>query len=264
MKKIAAALLAVCFSTSAAHATAESRATLLTEINTQLASGQTPPISAAQLRTVLTDMLDSISAIYADALVSLTTGALLVGAPTGGSQGLGTINVSAGYYVNGVPVTGTGTVTSVVCGTGLTGGTISGSGTCAVDIANNTAVWGGTTSKILDAHVAQTSIAPVALVISTATFTPAFASGINEEITLIHATCPCTIANPTGTYAGLSGFLTVIQSSTGSDTVTWGANWKFPGGTAPTRSTAANAIDILPYYCRTTSFCAVGFSAAVQ
>jgi hypothetical protein len=264
--KALAALVAVGLSASAANATgtAEDRTTLEAEIATQLASGQTPPITASQLRTVLLDMLASTSAVFADVLVDLTTAGLTVGVPSGGNEGVGTINVSSGYFVNGVPVTGTGTVTSVTCGTALTGGTITGSGTCAIDIATNSNVWSGTASKILDAHVAQTSIAPVALTIATSTFTPAFASGINEEITLVHASCPCTIANPSGTYAGLSGFLTIIQSSTGSDTVTWGGNWKFASGTAPTLSTGANAVDILPYYCRTTSFCAVGFSGNVH
>jgi hypothetical protein len=263
--KILAALVAVGLSTSAAHATAESRTALQAEIAAQLASGQTPPITASQLRTVLNDMVDSISAIYADVLINLTTAGLTVGNPSGGNEGVGTVNVSSGYFVNGVAVSGTGTVTSVICGTALTGGTITTSGTCAIDIATNSNVWSGTASKILDAHVAQTSIAPVALVISTATFTPAFASGINEEITLVHANCPCTIANPTGVYAGLSGFLTIIQSSSGSDTVgSWGSTWKFPAATAPTLSTAANAIDILPYYCRTTSYCAVGFAGNVH
>ncbi len=266
MPKYLAALAAMGLSISTANAvgTEMSRTDLYAEIAAQLASGQTPPISASQLRTVLNDMVASVSAIFEDTTVALSLAGLTVGVPSGGNEGVGTINVSNGYYVNGVALSGTGTVTSVICGTGLTGGTVTVTGTCAIDIASNANVWSGTASKILDAHVAQTSIAPVSLVISTSTFTPAFASGLNEEILLIHASCPCVIANPTGTYAGLSGFLTITQSSTGSDTVTWGGNWKFAGGTAPTLSTTANAVDILPFYCRTTSFCALGFMGDVK
>ncbi len=256
--RLIAALLAAGLTASTAHATAEDRTALAAEIASELASGQTPPISAAQLRTVLLDMIASTSAIFDDTTVALTGGLTVGAAPTGGDKGVGTINVASGYYVNGVALTGTGTVTQVICGTALTGGTISTTGTCSVDIASNGQVWAGTANKIIDARVAQTSIAPVALTISTATFTPAFGAGINEEITLVHAACPCTIANPTGVYAGLSGFLTIIQSSTGSDTIgSWGGNWKFAGGTAPTLSTTANAVDTLGYYCRTTSFCEV-------
>ncbi len=267
MPKYLAALAAMGLSISTANAvgTQMDRTDLYAEIASELASGQTPPISAAQLRTVLNDMVASISAIFEDTTVALSLAGLTVGVPSGGNEGVGTINVSNGYYVNGVALSGTGTVTSVVCGTGLTGGTITVTGTCAVDIASNANVWSGTTSKILDAHVAQTSIAPVTISISTSTFTPAFASSINEQITLIHASCPCTIANPSGVYAGLSGFLTITQSATGSDTIgSWGSTWKFASGTAPVLTTTASAVDILPFYCRTTTFCAVGFMGDVK
>jgi len=180
-----------------------------------------------------------------------------------------TVN-SMGQVTNAssVSITSQGTLTSISQGNGIvaTPNPITGTGTIAANIAGNNDIYAGTTNKLIDAAGAQSSIAPVALTISTATFTPAFGSGggINEEITLVHASCPCTIANPTGVYAGLSGFLTIIQSSTGSDTVSWGGNWKFAGGTAPTLSTAANAIDVLPFYCRTTTFCAVTFVGNVH
>ena len=239
-----------------AQGTPENRATLLAEITSQLRSGR--PITAAELRSVLYDMVASTSAIFQDALVSLA-GELDVGSPSGGPTGAGTINAAVGYYVNGVPLRGTGTVTTVICGTGMTGGTITTSGTCSNDIAANGDVWAGTVAKMLDAHVAQTSIAPVALTIATSTFTPAFGAGINEEMTLTSG-CTCTIANPTGVYAGLSGFLTIIQpSSGGAATVTWGSNWKFAGNVKPTLSTANGAIDTFGVFCRTHSpdFCEV-------
>jgi hypothetical protein len=45
--------------------------------------------------------------------------------PTGGDKGIGTLNLAGTIYSNGVAVsgTGTGTVTSVACGTGLSSGT---------------------------------------------------------------------------------------------------------------------------------------------
>lgn len=91
---------------------------------------------------------------------------------------------------------------------------------------------------------------PVALTISTATFTPNFDTGQNYSATLVHASCPCTIANPSTTpVAGQSGTFQIIQSSTGSDTIgTWGSQYKFAGGTKPTLSTAANAVDTLSYF----------------
>ena len=92
---------------------------------------------------------------------------------------------------------------------------------------------------------------PVNVTISTATFTPNFNTGQNFEIDLVHASCPCTLANPSTTLvAGQSGMIEIHQSSTGSDTIgTWGSDYQYVGGTASiTLSTSANAVDYLPYY----------------
>ena len=40
----------------------------------------------------------------------------------------------------------------------------------------------------------------------------------------------------------------ITQDGTGSRTLAYGSNWKFPGGTAPTLTTAANAVDVVAYY----------------
>jgi hypothetical protein len=89
------------------------------------------------------------------------------------------------------------------------------------------------------------------LTISTATFTPDLGAGVNQKATLVHASCPCTIANPSNisTRVGQTGMLDIIQSSTGSDTVgTWGSQYITPGGTSTlTLSTGANAIDHIAY-----------------
>jgi hypothetical protein len=45
----------------------------------------------------------------------------------------------------------------------------------------------------------------------------------------------------------------IVQDATGSRTVTWPANVKWPnGGTAPTLSTAANSIDIVAFLYNST------------
>ncbi len=188
---------------------------------------------------------------------------------------IGVFSCPANQFINGFTLGqqptcsggGTGTVTSITIAAGnaiIVSGTctITTSGTCTVaaDIANNANVWAGTTNKLLDAHIAQTAIAAQIVSISTATFTPNFINGINFDITLIHASCPCTIASPLNVFAGISGYLTVNQSASGSDLVTtWGSVWKFPGGIKPTLTTDVNAVDTLPFYCRTTSFCEITF-----
>ena len=48
--------------------------------------------------------------------------------------------------------------------------------------------------------------------------------------------------------------LMLVQDGTGSRTATWPASVKWPGGTAPTLSTAASAIDIITFYYDGTSY----------
>ena len=80
-----------------------------------------------------------------------------------------------------------------------------------------------------------------------ATITPDFAAGCNFTVTLGGNR---TLANPTNLTAGQSGSIFVVQDATGSRTLAFGSNWDFPGGTAPTLSTAANAVDRIDYVVR--------------
>ena len=51
---------------------------------------------------------------------------------------------------------------------------------------------------------------------------------------------------------GASGSIFIVQDGTGGRTAAFQSNYKFPGGNAPTLSTAANAIDRLDYVVRAT------------
>jgi hypothetical protein len=57
-----------------------------------------------------------------------------------------------------------------------------------------------------------------------------------------------TLGAPTNATAGQSGVIVITQDATGSRTLAYNSIFKFPGGTAPTLTTAANAVDILVYY----------------
>tara|TARA_R100000388_G_scaffold58392_1_gene43055 strand:+ start:97 stop:1140 length:1044 start_codon:yes stop_codon:yes gene_type:complete len=52
---------------------------------------------------------------------------------------------------------------------------------------------------------------------------------------------------------GASGSIFIVQDGTGSRTASFQSTYKFPGGTAPTLSTAANAVDRLDYVVRSTN-----------
>jgi len=78
-----------------------------------------------------------------------------------------------------------------------------------------------------------------------ATITPDFAVANNFSVTLGGNR---TLANPTNLTAGQSGVIVISQDSSGSRTASFGAYWKFPGGTAPTLTTTASAKDVLCYF----------------
>ena len=69
-------------------------------------------------------------------------------------------------------------------------------------------------------------------------------TGNNHSVTLGHNT---TFANPSNQVAGQSGSIFITQDGTGSRTAAWGANFKWKGGTAPTLTTTAAAVDRVDY-----------------
>ena len=62
-----------------------------------------------------------------------------------------------------------------------------------------------------------------------------------------------TLANPTNMTAGQSGVIVITQDGTGSRTLAYGSYWKFAGGTAPTLTTTASAVDVLAYYVESST-----------
>jgi len=154
-----------------------------------------------------------------------------------------------------------GGVSSVTCGTGLTGGTITTSGTCAVDIATNSNIWGGTSNKILDAGNVFNSAGQLVSLSGTTTVTPDFSTGFNFTFTATSAT-NYTLANPTNTKVGQTGCIYLIQPAAGTVvTISYGSNWKTAGGTSGKTLTATlGAIDRICYLVRTSSF--IDFSLA--
>jgi hypothetical protein len=109
--------------------------------------------------------------------------------------------------------------------------------------ATNAQIWAGSaTDKYLTPATLYTSAVPQALT-SGATITPDFGAGLNFSLTLA---TNATLANPSNQKVGQSGVIEITQDGTGSRTLAYGSNWKFPGG-APVLSTAAGAIDAIFY-----------------
>ena len=79
---------------------------------------------------------------------------------------------------------------------------------------------------------------------SATTITIDMADSNNFSCTLAHN---ATFANPSNLTAGQSGSIFLTQDGTGSRTASWGTNWDFAGGTAPTLTTTASAVDRIDY-----------------
>lgn len=83
-----------------------------------------------------------------------------------------------------------------------------------------------------------------------ATITPDFAVANNFSVTLGGNR---TLANPSNLTAGQSGSIFISQDGTGSRTLAYGSQYDFAGGTAPTLSTAASAVDRIDYVVRSST-----------
>lgn len=182
--------------------------------------------------------------------------------------------------VYGRTAAGSGTSTSIgfgsimlgVCGTAgsvfsiNSGGTFScvtpsnfdfirknGSGDIAgISAANATIFMGNTSATNPLSPTSVWSAAALSALTYSATITADFGTSANFSVTLTGNT---TFASPSNAKPGQTGIIAITQDGTGSRTATYGANWKFAGGTAPTLTTAANATDFLTFFCTSASFC---------
>ena len=82
-----------------------------------------------------------------------------------------------------------------------------------------------------------------------AIITPDFGASANFAVTL---TDNRTLANPFNLVAGQSGSIFVTQDGTGSRTLSFGSKFHFVGGTAPTMTTTASAVDRVDYIVKST------------
>ena len=125
----------------------------------------------------------------------------------------------------------------------------------------------GTDIQAYDADTAKTDVAQsftaaqrgaISALTDGATITPDFAVANNFSVTLGGNR---TLANPSNITAGQSGSIFVTQDGTGSRTLAYGSYFDFAGGTAPTLSTTANAVDRIDYVVRTTTSIHAVFTA---
>jgi hypothetical protein len=172
---------------------------------------------------------------------------------SGSSSGVVTIQpgaAAAGTYNFNLPTTagssgapllsGGGGSTAMSWGSALGTAAASNTGTSGgtVPLLNGTNTWSATQT------VAAIASTPQVLTYA-ATVTPDLSASNYFTVTL---TGNVTLASPSNQHTGQSGCIAVTQDATGSRTISFGGNWKFAGGIAPTLTTTANAIDDVCYW----------------
>lgn len=146
--------------------------------------------------------------------------------------------------IQGVNFDGSAAITVVTAGSGIsvTGTAVANTGVLSV---NGSA---GAITNVAVTDAAQSFTAQQRGTISAltdgATITPDFAVANNFSVTLAGSR---TLANPSNLTAGASGCIWITQDGTGSRTLAYGSQWDFTGGTAPTLTTTAAAVDCLVY-----------------
>ena len=90
----------------------------------------------------------------------------------------------------------------------------------------------------------------VATLTDGATITPDFGANQNFTVTLAGNR---TLANPSNKVVGQTGSIFIVQDATGSRTLSYGTDYEFAGGTAPTLTTTASAVDRIDYVVRTST-----------
>jgi hypothetical protein len=115
-------------------------------------------------------------------------------------------------------------------------------------------------TKMLTPGAPWSAATPVAL--SGTSVTPDLSAGIDFTWTMSSATS--TLVNPTSPKPGQKGMLYLKQDGTGGRIITtWGSSYKFPGGTKPTLSTAANALDVISFAVKSSTEVECFFAAGM-
>ena len=139
--------------------------------------------------------------------------------------------------------------TSIATRLPLAGGTLTGivSGT---DFYVSAVAIGVDTLLGKQLHIGTAAVADIVSLTDGATIAVDFNTGQNFAVQLGGNR---TLGNPTNCVPGQTGSAFIIQDGTGGRTLSYGANWEFAAGAAPTLSTAAAAVDRLDYIVYTST-----------
>ena len=207
-------------------------AALATSIGNSNTNITTNASAITSINTVIGTVSGALAASIGNSNTNITTN---TNAITSINTVIGTVSSALATSIgNHLPLAG-GTLTGIVSGTDLY--------VSAVAIGVNTLL-----GKNL--HIETAAVADLVSLTDGTNVAVNFNSGQNFHLTLAGDR---TLDNPTNCVAGQVGSIFIVQDGTGSRTLSYGSNWEFIGGTAPTLTTDADAVDRLDYIVRTST-----------
>ncbi len=177
------------------------------------------------------------------------TGAMTVQVGAGQFLGSGTFtDWTISLTASGTGVPGTRQISAAGLATG--GGDLTADRVITVTAATGANVQAGTSTAVAVTPKALADAMPPVSVSYAASVSLDLSTGLNFDLGAL--TGNLVLANFTSAKVGQSGRIRIPQDATGGRTISFGTNFKAPGG-AQSLSTAANAVDLLVYFVRDAS-----------
>jgi len=215
---------------------------------TSISNSNTNIAAVSVLTSVNLAAITSINSIIGDGS-GFATDAELAAVSAALATSIGTANTritSVSDYAVALSAT---MATSIATRLPLAGGTLTGivSGT---DFYVSAVAIGVDTLLGKQLHIGTAAVADIVSLTDGATIAVDLNTGQNFAVQLGGNRA---LGNPTNCVPGQTGSAFIIQDGTGGRTLSYGANWEFAAGTAPTLSTAAAAVDRLDYIVYTSA-----------
>lgn len=264
--------------------TANTRITSVSDYAVALSATLATSIGTANTRiTSVSDFAVALSATLATSIgnsnTNITTNAnaiTSINTVVGNVSALTSVNAAAITSINVIIGDGTGFATDAELAsvssrvTSVSDFAVALSATLATSIANHLSLAGGTLTGTVSGtdfyvsavavgvdnllgknlHIGTAAVADIVSLTDGTNIAVDFNAGQNFAVQIAGNR---TLESPTNCVAGQTGSIFVIQDGTGGRTLSYGTNWKFAGGTAPTLSTAISAVDRIDYIAYTST-----------
>ena len=217
---------------------------VLTSVNAAAITSANTVIGAVSVLTKTNlDAITSINTVVGNVSSTLATSI------ANSNTAIAAVSVLTSVNLARIAATSAALATSIGTRLPLAGGTITG--TVSAQSVYVSAL-GANTSATLGKRIRMdgAAVADIVSLTDGASIAINFNDGQNFAVQL---TDNRTLENPTNCVPGQTGSIFIIQDGTGSRTLSFGANYKFPSGTAPTLSTGASACDRIDYITFTSS-----------